>query len=184
MQPTSFPELQSKSECRISNQTVCPQTFSAGQYAGHHQDALINASAYNGSHHMNSAPMYTDPAWKTEAGAPALQPVHNQLQPPTSSTAASHSQQYAHDMQACATQFSAIACQDSQAVTRSRVEWEWEAAAGPGKEDPFFDDWKRWAQGGASAAASAAAAAALTVPQPAGGGWAADGRGMLGWLNE
>ncbi len=65
------------------------------------------------------------------------------------------------------------------------MEWEWEAAAGPGKEDPFIDDWKRWAQGGApAAAAAAAAAAALTVPQAAGGGWTADGRGMLGWLNE
>ena len=37
----------------------------------------------------------------------------------------------------------------------------WEAAAGPGPEDPFHDDWKHWAAGAATLEASPWLAAPL-----------------------
>ena len=63
-------------------------------------------------------------------------------------------------------------------------EWSWEAAAGPGKEDPFRDDWRRcqllWGQG--------ETAPSLSLPDVpptcASDGWVTDAGAMRAWLNE
>ena len=63
-------------------------------------------------------------------------------------------------------------------------EWSWEAAAGPGKEDPFRDDWRRcqllWGQG-----ETAPSLSLLDMPPTcASDGWVTDAGAMRAWLNE
>ena len=57
--------------------------------------------------------------------------------------------------------------------------WVWEAAAGPGKEDPFRGDWDGWQQEPALAILPPPAATVQTTPE-----WISDADMIRGWLVE